>query len=355
MLNRVPILLAFLLPLPATADPAVPPTYFGLHAIYAKDEIHSDRGDARVTLLTPTGTDILPSASRAALIEGQMTEASAEKLDRLLRDNADITTLYMDSEGGEFIAATQIGTAILRAQLQTVVGAGAKCYSACALAFLAGTTRVIAADDGAFGVHRPYYQHDGSIQYRQIEADVADVSAYLERIGITQIAADEVVGSTGMATYTQQRLLERGLIHASAMDIQQFNADQIYQAGVSPYELYAAACWMFEEDVKAHCTRMPVITRLPMLRTYFSRNPLPDSYREQLLVTIEAGNAAYSHDDVLSMNCRLGREQFISHVERRMDQIRAWIPEPRVVQVLEGRAREIRQRCQSEVSAAGGA
>jgi hypothetical protein len=77
---------------------------------------------------------------------GAIEQGDSAKLERLVRDN-DLTSnidkyvVRLNSPGGSVLEGMRLGTVIRDAQLETFIGRGETCASACALAFLGGTRR----------------------------------------------------------------------------------------------------------------------------------------------------------------------------------------------------------------------
>lgn len=89
------------------------------------------------------------------------------------------------SHGGNVAKAMELGRLIRAADLITIQPRGLECESACALAFLGGSSRF--AEAGAIGVHRSSFENtDGmTVNYAvaQIQRMTAEVIAYISSMG----------------------------------------------------------------------------------------------------------------------------------------------------------------------------
>ena len=93
--------------------------------------------------------------------------------------------LYLDSPGGSLLPAIEIGKLVRAKHYSTVVLDQGNCYSACALIWLAGTPRHLAAT-GKIGFHASYSQEGG----RLVETGVGNaiVGHYLSQLGLSEKA-----------------------------------------------------------------------------------------------------------------------------------------------------------------------
>jgi hypothetical protein len=83
------------------------------------------------------------------------------------------------SSGGSLVAGIQIGETIRLKSFQTLVPAGARCASACAIAWLGGTQRLM-GPGAQLGLHSAYNAKSGQ------SSSVANalLGAYLNRVGL---------------------------------------------------------------------------------------------------------------------------------------------------------------------------
>ncbi len=90
-------------------------------------------------------------------------------------------TIVLNSNGGSLIAGLQMGNVIRGRRYTTLVPDGVHCASACAVAWLGGTRRLM-GPDARIGFHAAYTMENG----QPAESGVANalVGAYLARIGL---------------------------------------------------------------------------------------------------------------------------------------------------------------------------
>lgn len=93
--------------------------------------------------------------------------------------------VFFRSNGGNLVDGIEIGKTIRLRGLMTAVAAGDACYSACALAWLGGSTRALSID-GTIGFHAASLDQ-GGIRVEK-GAGNALVGAYLTKIGLSEDA-----------------------------------------------------------------------------------------------------------------------------------------------------------------------
>jgi len=93
--------------------------------------------------------------------------------------------VLFNSNGGDLDAGLAIGRAIRQGKFATAVPAGVQCASACALAWLGGTTRYM-ANSARIGFHAAYVEERGGA--RESGVGNALVGAYLNALGLPEAA-----------------------------------------------------------------------------------------------------------------------------------------------------------------------
>ena len=124
--------------------------------------------------VTPAGSDrpaVLTIRGNLARGDGNEFQKRAGFLSRAL--------VVLSSNGGDLVSGIQIGETIRLKNFATVVPANAVCASACALAWLGGTTRFMGADS-RIGFHSAYNASSG----RETGVGNALLGAYLNKIGL---------------------------------------------------------------------------------------------------------------------------------------------------------------------------
>ena len=139
------------------------------------------------------------------LISGTINERDAKALQELTADlEHDTFTVHLDSKGGDVLAAMQIGRLIRKYEGTTwiwhdlddgVLPLDAKCYSSCALIFIAGVTQLNA---GQLGLHRPYLasapQSRQAVE-KQVPLMLSGIKQYITEMGITDSFYEQMVNT----------------------------------------------------------------------------------------------------------------------------------------------------------------
>lgn len=291
-------------------------TYFGHLYTFEKAETHTSILGGRVYLLQPGGNDVLHDTSWALLIEGSISTETTRNVQNLLQRTPGIRIIYFNSPGGDLFAGLSLGRLISRGNYQVVVNADAECASACALAFLGGKSRMVIAPPERFGFHRQYYIRDGEIRYGSWSTDVATISEYLKAIGFTGLPADEIVGTTGLATYSDRRLADRGIITVTRSDHRRRVRSILESTGATAAEQYMASC--FVQIAKGFaCANMLVPFRLPLIVSYLLEEPDQVLNIKALQQLQPVFAAVRTNQDISEVNCKIRREEYIEELMAR--------------------------------------
>lgn len=216
----------------------------------------------------------------ALLITGTITEDDAKALQALAPDlRRDSFVLYLDSRGGDVFAAMEIGKLVRKYEGTTWIGRDlndgvlpldAKCYSSCALIFIAGVLRL---NSGQLGLHRPYLasapQSRQTIE-RQLPIMMERIRQYITEMGITDNFYQQMVNTepSQMAIYNSENYLklipENDSVHQEieiAYDARHYgvstfemrkrlrNSDECRQRDTDYFACYDAALWGLTERV----------------------------------------------------------------------------------------------------------
>lgn len=152
-------------------------------------------------------------AAPGPLVEftGVLDDESTRVLGVLLKEGR-MHTLSMAGPGGLVAPTLKLGQALRAMGLTTVVEAGRKCFSACALLFLAGETRIFNDEpvgstraSAEVGFHAPYIMgNDGYARHLQ-DVKTSSSCDYIKKL-LPQRAAAELCAYTlatkGMATFS---------------------------------------------------------------------------------------------------------------------------------------------------------
>src|SRR5437016_2474388 len=125
-----------------------------------------------------------PGLPPIIVIEGSLDAGDDKKFVQIALP-LDQAIVGLNSPGGNVLAAIEIGRAIRLKQFTTFVPADTYCASACGLAWLGGTKRVMAST-AHVGFHAAYVTENG--QVHESGAGNAIVGAYLNQLGLSQNA-----------------------------------------------------------------------------------------------------------------------------------------------------------------------
>lgn len=129
-------------------------------------------------------------------IFGAVTERDAKAFAELSRE-LEYKNAFVDlnSDGGSVSSAMQIGRLIRKYDATTTVPENGKCYSSCALIFIAGVER---RNFGQVGLHRPYFaaapQSRETIE-KQVPLMLSMVKSYIAEMGVTDNFYQQMVNT----------------------------------------------------------------------------------------------------------------------------------------------------------------
>ena len=318
-MRALPVLIAFLLCLlwqSSAGAQLAATTFLGHLYTYEKAETYTSILGGKVHLLEPGGLDVLRDASWALLIEGEISRETTRNVKTLLDRVPGIRIVFMNSPGGDLFAGLDLGRYLSTVDVQAVVGAKGQCASACALAFLAAKSRLILAEPGAYGFHRQYYIRNSEIQYGSWSKDVADIEAYLRAIAFVGVKADEIVGTTGLVTYSDSRLADRGIVTVTRREHQKRVESILSLTGATVAEKYMASCLLLAKQFD--CGSMIFTFRFPMVLGYMSdeQSQVLDLKTMQFLRPHFL--AVKRNSDVSAINCRLMKDEYIKYLNGRL-------------------------------------
>lgn len=113
--------------------------------------------------------------------EGEVVTGDELTFAHLLLEAGDGIVIF-DSPGGDLWTGLEIGRAIRLMGFDTLVPSGSSCESACAIAWLGGENRYMAAD-GAVGFHAAYVEVEAGAL--ETGAGNAVIGAYLYSLGLS--------------------------------------------------------------------------------------------------------------------------------------------------------------------------
>jgi ATP-dependent protease ClpP protease subunit len=143
---------------------------------------NGERKIAAVEVLGEITADA-PERFRTALDEG------IKKANMWHYGGAPMLPVYLDSLGGNVLAAMRMGQLIRQLGASTWIRPTAKCASSCVLIFAGGVERLL-LDDAHLGIHRPYFPPEQFAKLDRLEAQKryaaleAGVAKYLQSMGV---------------------------------------------------------------------------------------------------------------------------------------------------------------------------
>lgn len=177
------------------------------------------------------GSRLFYDPSVALTIDGDenMTIADAEQLALFVMEEQQIDTIVLESPGGSGVAGMRMAATIMRFGLDTEVYG--QCFSACAVAFIAGATRTL-APGGSLGFHRswvdagdtrssfarsnPMISQDQKMDamYEMAVVRSVEVYGFMLRRGIRESFILRVMGTPPREVYypTRRELIEAGVL-----------------------------------------------------------------------------------------------------------------------------------------------
>ncbi|MBX9777442.1 MAG: hypothetical protein K2Y71_23940 [Xanthobacteraceae bacterium] len=106
----------------------------------------------------------------------------------------------LDSVGGDVFAAMQIGRLIRKHDGITVISVPSRCYSGCALLFIAGVMR---HNLGELGLHRPYQVtvlNDRQAREQQLQRILTLIKQYVAEMGVAEEFYDQMISTESTKT-----------------------------------------------------------------------------------------------------------------------------------------------------------
>lgn len=201
-------------------------------------------------------------AAGCYIISGEITQKDADAIERLIleieRRKLFAPIFTLDSNGGDVMAAMQIGRALRRTRAVAVMGEIHTCLSACVLVLAGATQRWV---HGTIGIHRPYSTNVNIPNYTNAQSAYRQtaelVKRYLQEMNLSDSLYDAMarVPPENIKVLTEFELTAFGL---NQIDPAQQELDDAYEAkryGISRQELLQrknqadSTCFRFSQDV----------------------------------------------------------------------------------------------------------
>jgi hypothetical protein len=160
------------------------------------------------------GAEIVPIPSNPPWmrIEGEITSGDFESVFSLRFKR--ISTIELNSAGGDLVEAMRIGRHLRRSYVRTIVHTDSQCNSACFLIWVAGVER---SAFSPIGIHRPYFDKEyfaglsAQAAEEKYEIMTEQVRLYLSEMGVPEGVISQMmqVRSTEVTFLGQIELTER--------------------------------------------------------------------------------------------------------------------------------------------------
>ncbi len=159
------------------------------------------------------------------LLEDGFEVGDSEAFEKHVAEN-DIDTIMLVSNGGNLMAAVQIGYMIRDKKLNTIVPQRGFCYSACTYAFMGGIERII-VEGSPFAMHRPYFNEklfdkdeagDYVDGYNDGVVAAVMVASYLMEMGLDPSVASLHLLNVQLAHFSPAQQEELNITNAKAKE-----------------------------------------------------------------------------------------------------------------------------------------
>lgn len=168
------------------------------------------------------------------VLVNEIVKGDFDKFERIANGLSGKTVVFLDSRGGGILEAMIIGESIRKRKFGTAVSKGDQCASACALIWLAGTTRFL-SPDARLGFHAAYTgEGDGA---KETGMGNALVGAYLHELDLSfeAIAFATSAPPNGMNWLHAAKAKELGIGVVALADNPAPNATPATQAATAPF------------------------------------------------------------------------------------------------------------------------
>jgi hypothetical protein len=134
-------------------------------------------------------------------ISGTITSQDAKTFENAIQDLGSRRLFArLDSAGGDVFAAMHIGRLIRKHDGVTVISVPSRCYSGCALIFIAGVTR---HNVGELGLHRPYQVkvlQERQTNEKQPPRLLTTIKQYVSEMGVAEDFYDQMMNTDASNT-----------------------------------------------------------------------------------------------------------------------------------------------------------
>jgi hypothetical protein len=133
----------------------------------------------------------------AVWITNEITDQNADEFEKQIPELVHYPQffVFLDSPGGSVAAAIRIGRLVRKFDGHTTIDKDGRCYSSCALIFIAGVFRINA---GELGLHRPYLASeplDAEAVRQQAPKIYELVKAYVSEMGVSDLFYQQMMNT----------------------------------------------------------------------------------------------------------------------------------------------------------------
>ncbi|MFW9615594.1 ATP-dependent Clp protease proteolytic subunit [Aquabacterium sp.] len=166
---------------------------------------HAHAQQLQVIVLSQNTIERMIEAPIKIHLKGSIDKDAAPRLARVLKLYEEQSiSVHLDSPGGNLLAALEIGRLLRSVSASTHVDAKAMCYSACAFAYIGGSSRYMDRD-ARYGVHRASTMVDSFDTMESGQIVAALVGAYIREMGVSPALLDLSVKASANDIYLLSR------------------------------------------------------------------------------------------------------------------------------------------------------
>jgi hypothetical protein len=193
-----------------------------------------------VLLVAPTAkAATFTHDGNAIRLEGDIERGDANTLQSLITSTG-ITTLYLNSNGGNALEGYSLGYTINRNGMLTIVGDTDTCLSACAVAFIGGTSKVLS---GNLGFHVAWSTQEGTFSEGMKNGQFFGTinAAYLFNMGYSiqlQYIVSQVTDSETFLILNSDDLKLLEMSDGAFTDFVELPENWMYERVADPLRLY---------------------------------------------------------------------------------------------------------------------
>lgn len=140
-----------------------------------------------------------PDNNAAVFLFGRIESKDVTEIAKYIsRSPAGVLIVHVDSRGGDWEAAMELGQLLRASQSGVIVAEDAVCFSSCVIILAGATTRIV--NDGAkIGIHRPFSTATKPLEFKEAQANYrkleAKTKSYLHEMNMPESLWDAIVST----------------------------------------------------------------------------------------------------------------------------------------------------------------